>query len=147
MKCPFCNSNNTSVIDSRNQDDNSIRRRRICENCNKRFTTYERIENIQILIKKKDGTRQIYDRNKIKNGIINSSIKRPISMDLIDDILNEIENEIFSNNVEEITTKMIGEIVLNKLKQVDKVAYIRFASVYRNFEEVTDFDKETKKLN
>ena len=147
MNCPFCGFTETSVIDSRNQDDYTIRRRRSCDSCKKRFTTYERIESIQIFIKKKDGTRELYDRNKIKSGIIYSCVKRPISIEQIDNLVNEVELEIFSSDSNEIPSSFIGELVLNKLKNLDKVAYIRFASVYRDFKEVNDFGHEAKNIN
>ena len=147
MNCPFCGFTETSVIDSRNQDDYTIRRRRSCDSCKKRFTTYERIESIQIFIKKKDGTRELYDRNKIKSGIIYSCVKRPISIEQIDNLVNEVELEIFSSDSNEVSSSFIGELVLNKLKKLDKVAYIRFASVYRDFKEVNDFGDEAKNIN
>lgn len=147
MNCPFCGFEQTSVIDSRNQDDFTIRRRRSCDKCNKRFTTFERIESIQIFVKKKDGTRELYDRNKIKSGIMYSCAKRPISAEDIDNLLNEIELDIFSTDSKELTSNYIGEIVLKKLKEFDKVAYIRFASVYREFKEVNDFGHVAKNIN
>lgn len=147
MNCPFCGFEETSVIDSRNQDEFTIRRRRSCDNCKKRFTTFERIESIQIFVKKKDGTRELYDRNKIKSGIMHSCVKRPISAEDIDNLMNEIELEIFSTDNKELTSNYIGEIVLKKLKELDKVAYIRFASVYREFKEVNDFGHVAKDIN
>lgn len=146
MNCPFCGFEETSVIDSRNQDEFTIRRRRSCDNCKKRFTTFERIESIQIFVKKKDGTRELYDRNKIKSGIMHSCVKRPISAEDIDNLMNEIELEIFSTDNKELTSNYIGEIVLKKLKELDKVAYIRFASVYREFKEVNDFGHVAKDI-
>lgn len=147
MNCPFCGFEETSVIDSRNQDEFTIRRRRSCDNCKKRFTTFERIESIQIFVKKKDGTRELYDRNKIKSGIMHSCVKRPISAEDIDNLMNEIELEIFSTDNKELTSNYIGEIVLKKLKELDKVAYIRFASVYREFKEVNDFGHVANDIN
>jgi len=147
LNCPFCGFEETSVIDSRNQDEFTIRRRRSCDNCKKRFTTFERIESIQIFVKKKDGTRELYDRNKIKSGIMHSCVKRPISAEDIDNLMNEIELEIFSTDNKELTSNYIGEIVLKKLKELDKVAYIRFASVYREFKEVNDFGHVAKDIN
>lgn len=147
MNCPFCGFEETSVINSRNQDEFTIRRRRSCDNCKKRFTTFERIESIQIFVKKKDGTRELYDRNKIKSGIMHSCVKRPISAEDIDNLMNEIELEIFSTDNKELTSNYIGEIVLKKLKELDKVAYIRFASVYREFKEVNDFGHVAKDIN
>ena len=138
MKCPYCSSQNTSVIDSRPVDDNAIRRRRQCDDCKKRFTTYERVESIELVVRKKDGTLEPYDKNKIRQGIVYSCVKRPISKESIDKLISEIEEEImvFANKTE-IESQKIGEIVLEKLRTLDKVAYIRFASVYRDFKEVS----------
>ncbi len=148
MKCPYCNSQNTSVIDSRPVEDNAIRRRRQCDDCNKRFTTYERVESIELVVRKKDGTIEPYDKNKIRQGIVYSSVKRPISKESIDRLVAEIEEEImvFANKTE-IESQKIGEIVLEKLRTLDKVAYIRFASVYRDFREVSNFKEEVANIN
>lgn len=146
MRCPFCEKEDTKVIDSRLLDDNSIRRRRLCEGCNKRFTTYERLEQPEIIVIKKNNTVEPYDKNKIKKGIISACTKRPISVEEIDRIVNEVEQEIFSDNEKKIKSIDIGEIILQKLKTVDEVAYIRFASVYRNFKEVDNFGEEVKNI-
>lgn len=148
MKCPYCSSQNTSVIDSRPVDDNAIRRRRQCDDCKKRFTTYERVESIELVVRKKDGTLEPYDKNKIRQGIVYSCVKRPISKESIDKLISEIEEEImvFANKTE-IESQKIGEIVLEKLRTLDKVAYIRFASVYRDFREVSNFKEEVANIN
>ena len=146
MRCPFCEKEDTKVIDSRLLDDNSIRRRRLCEACNKRFTTYERLEQPEIIVVKKNETVEPYDRNKIKKGIVSACTKRPISVEEIDRIVNEVEQEIFADNEKKIKSVDIGEIILQKLKTVDEVAYIRFASVYRNFKEVDNFGEEVKNI-
>ncbi len=147
MKCPFCSSDNTKVIDSRPADDNtSIRRRRQCEKCDKRFTTYEKLETMPLIVIKKDSTRESYDRSKIESGIIRSCHKRPVSTEIIDRMVDEIENELFSMGDREIPTSVIGEKVMDKIKDVDEVAYVRFASVYREFKDVNTFIEEIRKL-
>lgn len=147
MKCPFCNEQETKVIDSRPADDNSsIRRRRQCEACGKRFTTYEKIETIPLIVVKKDNNREPYDRGKIEKGILRSCNKRPVSVDQINNLLNEIETEIFKSDEKEIPARKIGEIVMDKLKDLDPVAYVRFASVYREFKDVNTFMDEIKKI-
>ncbi len=147
MKCPFCNKENTRVIDSRPaEDNNSIRRRRQCDECGKRFTTYEKIETIPLIIIKKDNNREPYDREKIEAGIIRSCHKRPVSINEINALVDEIETIIFNLEDKEIPSSKIGEIVMNKLKDFDSVAYVRFASVYREFKDVNTFMDELKKL-
>lgn len=147
MKCPFCGAEDTRVIDSRPADDNAaIRRRRQCEKCGKRFTTYEKLETMPLMVIKKDQTRVPYDRSKIENGILHSCHKRPISTDQIRKMVDEIENEIFATGEKEIPTRQIGELVMEKLKEVDQVAYVRFASVYREFKDVNTFVDEIGKL-
>ncbi|MBQ5446749.1 MAG: transcriptional repressor NrdR [Lachnospiraceae bacterium] len=146
MKCPYCNRESTKVIDSRPVEGNAIRRRRQCENCGKRYTTYERIENVPLIVIKKDMVREPYNRAKIEAGIISSCHKRPISMDRITNLVNDVENEIFSLDLKEISSTQIGEIVMDKLKDFDSVAYVRFASVYREFKDVNTFMDEIKKL-
>ena len=147
MKCPFCNAIDTKVVDSRSSDDNSsIRRRRQCEVCSKRFTTYEKLETIPIIIVKKDNTRETYDRSKIEAGIIRSCHKRPVSRDNIKLIVDEIENAIFSIEEREIPVSVIGELVMSKLKDLDEVAYVRFASVYREFKDVITFMQQIRTL-
>ena len=147
MKCPFCNAQDTKVIDSRPADDNaSIRRRRQCETCGKRFTTYEKLETLPLMVIKKDETREPYDRSKIESGIVRSCHKRPVSIDQITRLVDEIENELFALDGQEIPTALIGEKVMEKLKGLDEVAYVRFASVYREFKDVKTFMDEIGKL-
>ena len=147
MKCPFCSSDNTRVIDSRPADDNnSIRRRRLCDDCGKRFTTYEKVETIPLIVIKKDNNREPYDRSKIQDGIIRSCHKRPVSVNTITQIVDEIETKIFNLDEKEIPTTIIGELVMDKLKDIDAVAYVRFASVYREFKDINTFMNELKKF-
>ena len=147
MKCPFCQAQDTKVIDSRPADDNSsIRRRRQCESCNKRFTTYEKLETIPLMVIKKDDSRENFDRSKIEYGIIQSCHKRPVSTVVIRKTVDDIENQIYSTEVSEIPTRKIGELVMEKLKELDEVAYVRFASVYREFKDVNTFVNEISKL-
>ena len=135
MKCPYCGSDDTRVIDSRPADDNySIRRRRICDNCTKRFTTYEKVETIPLIIIKKDNNREQYDRAKIESGVLRACHKRPVSATQITQLVDEVE----------IPSRIIGEIVMKKLKNLDAVAYVRFASVYREFKDVDSFMDELK---
>lgn len=143
MKCPYCNAQDTKVIDSRPADDNSsIRRRRQCEQCGKRFTTYEKLETMPLMIIKKDNSRETYDRSKIEKGIILSCHKRPVSSQQISEMIDQIENQIFSMEDREVPASVIGELVMAKLKSVDEVAYVRFASVYREFKDVNAFMDE-----
>ena len=147
MKCPFCGNEDTKVIDSRpSEDNNSIRRRRQCDVCSKRFTTYEKIETIPLVVIKKDNNRESYDRSKIESGVYRSCHKRPISVDQIVKLVDEVENVIFSMDEKEIPSSVIGELVMNKLKELDAVAYVRFASVYREFKDVNTFMKELEKV-
>ena len=147
MKCPYCNAQDTKVIDSRHADDNSsIRRRRQCEKCGKRFTTYEKLETMPLMVIKKDRSRETYDRSKIESGIIHSCHKRPVSTQQINAMIDEIENQIFNMEEKEVETTVIGELVMRKLKQLDEVAYVRFASVYREFKDVNTFMEELGKL-
>lgn len=147
MKCPFCGKENTRVIDSRpSDDDSSIRRRRQCDGCMKRFTTYENVEVIPVVVIKKDQTREPYDRVKLREGIFRSCIKRPVSMEQQDNILDKIENTIFERESKEIPTVEIGEMVLEQLRDLDAVAYIRFASVYRDFADMEGFKREIEHL-
>ena len=147
MKCPFCSAADTKVIDSRPADDNaSIRRRRQCIKCGKRFTTYEKLETMPLMVIKKDNTREPYDRSKIESGIIRSCHKRPVSSEQIENVVNEIENRIFSMEEKEIPTSYIGEMLMDKLKDLDEVAYVRFASVYREFKDVNTFMSEIVKI-
>ena len=146
MKCPFCNHNEMKVTDSRDTGMYTIRRRRECLECNKRFTTYEYIEMTPLYIIKKDGRREKFDRNKIKKGIMKALEKRPIGHDKIDEIINFIEEKVRRTGKEELKSSVIGEYVMDVLKNTDQVAYIRFASVYRSFTDVSSFEKEVKNL-
>ena len=146
MKCPYCGKENTRVIDSRPTDDSSIRRRRQCDECGKRFTTYEKVETLPLIVVKKDNNREPYDREKIVAGIVRSCHKRPISMKQINDMVDDIEGQIFNMEEKEIPTTKIGSIVMDKLKDLDEVAYVRFASVYREFKDVNTFMDEIKKI-
>ena len=147
MKCPFCGEENTKVIDSRPADDNSsIRRRRQCEKCDKRFTTYEKLETIPLVVIKKDLAREPYDRSKIERGLFRSCTKLPISVDQINQIVDSVETEIFNLEKKEVPSQYIGEVVMERLKELDPVAYVRFASVYREFKDVNTFMEELGKL-
>lgn len=146
MKCPYCGKENTRVMDSRPTDDSSIRRRRQCDECGKRFTTYEKVETLPLIVVKKDNNREPYDREKIVAGIVRSCHKRPISMKQINDMVDDIEGQIFNMEEKEIPTTTIGSIVMDKLKDLDEVAYVRFASVYREFKDVNTFMDEIKKI-
>ena len=147
MKCPFCSHENTRVIDSRPaEDNNSIRRRRVCDECGKRFTTYEKVETIPLIIIKKDNNRETYDRAKIEAGVLRACHKRPVSVQQITALVDEVENEISNMEEKEIESRIIGELLMNKLKDLDPVAYVRFASVYREFKDVNTFMDELKKI-
>ncbi|MDD2446957.1 MAG: transcriptional regulator NrdR [Tissierellia bacterium] len=147
MKCPYCEHLDSKVIDSRPTDEGqAIRRRRECIECGKRFTTYERIEEIPKIVVKRDGNREVYNRNKLFNGILKSCEKRPISISTIEKIVDEIEKTLYNSMEKEITSVEIGEMVMNKLKDIDEVAYVRFASVYRRFKDSNSFMEELKKI-
>ena len=147
MKCPFCGHENTRVIDSRPaEENNSIRRRRVCDECDKRFTTYEKVETIPLIIIKKDNNRETYDRSKIEAGVLRACHKRPISADQITQLVDEVETEIFNMEEKEVSSNVIGELVMNKLKDLEAVAYVRFASVYREFKDINTFMDELKKV-
>ncbi len=147
MKCPFCNHENTRVIDSRPaEDNNSIRRRRVCDECGKRFTTYEKIETIPLIIIKKDNNRETYDRAKLEGGVLRACHKRPVSAKQITKLVDEVEVGIFNMEDKEIPSQAIGELVMNKLKDLDAVAYVRFASVYREFKDINTFMDELKNV-
>lgn len=147
MKCPFCGLDNTRVIDSRPADDNSsIRRRRQCDECGKRFTTYEKVEIIPLTVIKKDRTREPYHRNKIMAGIMRACHKRPISVEQLEETMNMIENDIYNLGCKEVESSVIGELVMERLKSLEQVAYVRFASVYREFKDVNTFMSELKKM-
>lgn len=146
MQCPFCNNVETKVTDSRDTGATSVRRRRECLNCSKRFTTYEYIEMNPVYVIKKDKRREKFDREKIKKGIMKAVEKRPISTDKINEVISKIEEKIRRTGKEEIESEEIGEYVMDELKKLDQVAYIRFASVYRSFTDVTSFEKEIENL-
>ncbi|MCI8735523.1 MAG: transcriptional repressor NrdR [Lachnospiraceae bacterium] len=147
MKCPFCGHENTRVIDSRPaEENNSIRRRRVCDECDKRFTTYEKVETIPLIIIKKDNNRETYDRSKIEAGVLRACHKRPISAGQIERLVDDVETEVFKREEKEISSETIGEYVMEKLKGLDMVAYVRFASVYREFKDVNTFMDELKKV-
>ena len=147
MKCPYCNQDNTRVVDSRPVDDNNaIRRRRMCDECGKRFTTYEKVETIPLIVIKKDQNREQYDRSKIEAGVLRACHKRPVSAEQITALVDAVETEIFNMEAKEIPSSTIGELVMDKLKDLEAVAYVRFASVYREFKDVNTFMDELKKM-
>ena len=147
MKCPFCSHENTRVIDSRPADENnSIRRRRVCDECGKRFTTYEKVETIPLIVIKKDNNRETYDRSKIEAGVLRACHKRPISAAQINHLVDSVETAVFNREEKEISSGIIGELVMNNLKDLDTVAYVRFASVYREFKDINTFMDELKKV-
>ena len=147
MKCPYCNAQDTKVIDSRPADDNSsIRRRRQCEQCGKRFTTYEKLETMPLMVIKKDDSRETYNRSKLENGIILSCHKRPVSSQQISTLVDQIETQIFGMEEREIPSSRIGELVMEKMRVLDEVAYVRFASVYREFKDADAFMDELAKF-
>lgn len=147
MKCPYCSNPDTRVVDSRPAEDGaSIRRRRSCDLCGKRFTTYEKVETIPLIIIKKDNTREQYSRMKLENGVIRACYKRPVSAEKIEHMVDRIETSIFSLEEKEIPSSVIGEMVMDGLKDLDEVAYVRFASVYREFKDVNTFMDELKKI-
>jgi transcriptional repressor NrdR len=147
MKCPFCGNDNTRVVDSRPVDDNTaIRRRRLCDTCGKRFTSYEKVELSPLMVVKKDQTREQYNRNKIEDGVIRACHKRPVSAQQIKDLVDSVETEIYNKGEREIPTTEIGEMVMNRIKTLDAVAYVRFASVYREFKDVETFMDEIRKM-
>ena len=147
MKCPYCAHEENQVLDSRDSEDlSAVRRRRECLKCSKRFTTYERVDTVDIFIIKKDGRREQFDRSKLLAGIKTACEKRPISIDTIEETVDEIEQNLRRRKTTEIPSKAIGEIVIRRLRALDKVAYIRFASVYRSFEDVESFEKEVQNL-
>jgi len=147
MKCPYCGSTETEVVETRDSEDlETIRRRRACLKCEKRFTTYERVENVTLVVIKKDGRREQFNRDKLKNGIIRSCEKTKVSLEKIENIVTEIERELRAESGVEVESKKIGQMVATRLKKLDKVAYIRFSSVFRNFVDVEDFEKEVQKL-
>lgn len=147
MQCPYCSHQQTAVIDSRVADDStSIRRRRRCEMCDKRFTTYERVEGIDLKVIKKDGSREDFSREKLKRGLVKATWKRPVSMSDIDDLISDVERKLRLKDTSEVKSWEIGNLVINELKRVDKLSYLLFASVYRDFNSLEDFQEEIKKL-
>lgn len=147
MKCPYCGNNQTEVVETRDNDElETIRRRRSCNNCGKRFTTYERIENVDLYVIKKDNRRELFNRDKLKKGLLTSTEKTKIPVETVEKIVTDIERDLRAKGNLEVKSKEIGEMVAKRLKKLDKVAYIRFASVFRRFVDVEDFEKEVKKL-
>ncbi|HNR29816.1 MAG TPA: transcriptional regulator NrdR [Candidatus Hydrogenedentes bacterium] len=147
MRCPFCSHSQARVVDSRaSKEGDAIRRRRECLKCGRRFTTYERIEEVAQMVIKKDGRRENFDRWKMKSGILKAVEKRPVSLDQVDAMIDEIERELFNSTEHEVTTAAVGEAVMAKLRQLDEVAYVRFASVYRQFKDLNEFMTELKDM-
>lgn len=147
MKCPYCGYSESKVVDSRpTVEDAAIRRRRECEKCGKRFTTYEKIEQMPLIIVKKDGSREVYQRSKLMNGLLRAFEKRPISISKIEAVADDIEKDLYNSMEKEISSKEIGELVMSRLKKIDDVAYVRFASVYRQFKDINTFLEELNKL-
>lgn len=147
MHCPYCDSNDTEVAETRvGEEGNNIRRRRTCERCRKRFTTYERVENITLIVKKKDGKGERFDREKLKGGILKSVEKTTVTLKDVTTIVDEVERELLSSDTVEVDSKKIGRLVAARLKKIDKIAYIRFASVFQHFVDIEDFERELKKL-
>ena len=147
MRCPFCDNQETKVIDSRpTEDGHAIRRRRECERCSRRFTTYEKVEEVILMVVKKDGSREAFDRRKIMNGIIKACEKRPVTVATIENMVDQIERGLNKMMEKEIDSSFIGELIMDQLKDVDQVAYVRFASVYRQFTDVNTFVAEIEKL-
>lgn len=147
MKCPYCGSTESEVVETRASEDvDTIRRRRECLKCEKRFTTYERIENVNLVVIKKDGKREQFDRDKLKSGIVRSCEKTTVSMEAIEKIVTEVERELRGGDSVEVESKKIGQMVASRLKKIDKVAYIRFSSVFKRFVDVEDFEEEVKRL-
>jgi len=147
MKCPFCGFNEDKVIDSRSSnEDKSVRRRRECEKCKRRFTTYEYIEEIPLMVIKKDGRREAFDRNKIISGILKACEKRPVSMEKVEAVVDKVEKELQKSFDKEVKAQVVGELVMDYLHKLDEVAYVRFASVYRQFKDINQFMKELKDL-
>src|SRR3989344_3520514 len=147
MHCPYCGSKESEVVETRDSEDlDAIRRRRACQKCEKRFTTYERIENVYLIVIKNDKKREQFDRNKLRSGLLKSTEKTTVALSDIDKIVTEVERELKAAESVEVESKKIGQLVAAKLKKVDKVAYIRFASVFKRFVDLEDFDKEVKRL-
>lgn len=148
MKCPYCSGEESKVVDSRSTDDNiAIRRRRECLNCSRRYTTYEKVEDISIFVIKRDLTRELFNRDKLISGLMRACEKRPVTRANIENIVDSIEKNLNNNMITEVNSEVIGEMILDKLKNIDEVAYVRFASVYRKFEDINSFMEEIKRLN
>lgn len=145
MKCPFCGTVETSVLESRSLEDGSIRRRRECNKCGKRFTTIEQIKRSFLWVIKKDGRREVFDKEKVKRGMLRAIEKRPVSLEMVNDIADQVEMEMLRSDKEEVPARLIGNAVLKRLKKIDKVAWLRFASVYLEFEDLSDFEKLIEK--
>lgn len=145
MKCPFCGTAETSVLESRSLEDGSIRRRRECNKCGKRFTTIEQIKRSFLWVIKKDGRREVFDKEKVKRGMLRAIEKRPVSLEMVNDIADQVEMEMLRSDKEEVPARLIGNAVLKRLKKIDKVAWLRFASVYLEFEDLSDFEKLIEK--
>lgn len=146
MKCPFCASDDTQVLESRAVNEGgSIRRRRECAKCNKRFTTYEKVKGTALWVVKKGGRREPFDREKVKRGVLRAIEKRPVSLDLVDEVVDTVEREMLRREKEEVPSRAIGQAILKRLKKIDKVAWLRFASVYLEFEDLADFEKTVRK--
>ena len=147
MRCFYCGTLESKVVDSRSAEDGTaIRRRRECLNCGKRFTTYEKIESVPIIVIKRDGSRQSFDREKLQRGILSSCASRPVPLQVIDNLLDEIESEIHNSLAREVSSEKIGEMVMDRLREIDEVSYVRFASVYKKFKDIETFRKELQKL-
>lgn len=147
MKCPYCFSDDTSVIDSRDSEEGeAIRRRRDCNQCGRRFTTYERVEGLDLKVVKKDGSRENFSRDKIKRGLIKATWKRPVSMAEVNELIDEVEKRLRAKDTREIKSWQIGNLVINRLRKLDKLGYLLFATVYRDFDSIEDFEIEIKKL-
>lgn len=147
MNCPFCKHPETSVVDSRDADSGDVtRRRRLCDDCHKRFTTFERVEGLDLKVIKKEGKREDFDREKVKRGLIKATWKRPVSIAQIEEVIDDVEAKLRSRGVKEIKSWEIGNLVINRLKKIDKLSYLLFASVYRDFASLEDFQSEITKL-
>ena len=148
MKCPYCAKSETDVVETRDTEDlGAIRRRRQCVSCERRFTTYERPEEVELMIIKKDGKREAFDREKLRKGVLKAIEKRPISIELVDELVDKVEREVRRKDAVEVSSKLVGGSVLRKLKKIDKIAYLRFASVYLDFEDLKDFEKAIDKIS
>lgn len=147
MKCPFCSHDESSVLESRDSEDKTVtRRRRECSQCAKRFTTYERVEGPQLMVVKKDGSRENFDREKVRRGVTRACEKRPVGSELIEKLVDQVEQEMLKKKMSEVNSKLVGKAILRRLKKIDKVAYVRFASVYLDFNDLKDFSKLVREI-